>query len=431
MILETLLLRISFAAGLLVAGLAMSAAHGEAADYDAEIERLATRPDLVRAFELIEAGERASDAELITLTEIPAPPFGERDRGEYYAEVLRSLGVAEVEIDEVGNVLAFWRGSRGGHTVAIAAHLDTVFPEGTDLTVRREGERFYAPGIGDNSRGLVLMLSMIRALRDAELRTRGDILFVATVGEEGLGDLRGVKHLFREGGPRIDEFIAVDGGNDARVLNHAIGSHRYRLVFNGPGGHSWGAFGLANPAHALSSAIHFFEQEAGDLVLTPPRTSFNIGRIGGGTSVNAIPFESWAEIDMRSEDPERLQIIDGVFQRSVARALIEHNEARTRGSELTVEIEAIGDRPSGRIAEDHPLIQRALAATRFFGIEPELGSGSTDANVPIARGIPATTISRGGSSGGAHSLNEWWSSDNSAVGVQKALLLTLAAAGME
>ena len=297
------MLRIPLAALLLMSVLATSAAGGEVADYDAEMELLAARPDVGRAFELIEEGERAGDAELITLTEIPAPPFGEQERGEYYADLLRSLGIAEVETDEVGNVLAYWRGSQGGHTVAVAAHLDTVFPEGTDLTVRREGDRFYAPGVGDNSRGLVLMLSMIRALRDARLPTRGDILFVATVGEEGLGDLRGVKHLFREGGPRIDEFIAVDGGNDARVLNHAIGSHRYRLVFNGPGGHSWGAFGLANPAHALSSAIHFFEQEAGDLVMTPPRTSFNIGRIGGGTSVNAIPFESWAEIDMRSEDP--------------------------------------------------------------------------------------------------------------------------------
>lgn len=402
-----------------------------AADYQAEIRSIAERPDVSAAFRLIEAGERASDQELVILTEISAPPFAEQARAERYAQMLQGLGLEEVSIDAVGNVLAYWRGVDGGRTVAVVAHLDTVFPAGTDVTVRRQGSRLVAPGIGDNSRGLVLMLSMIRALRDAQLRTTGDILFVASVGEEGLGDLRGVKHLFRDGGPRIDEMIAVDGGIDSRVLNHAIGSNRYRLRFSGPGGHSWGAFGLANPAHALSSAIHYFSQEAGDLVLTGPRTTFNIGRIGGGTSVNAVPFESWAEVDLRSEDPDRLQRIDAVFQRAVSRALVEHNEARTRGPALAVDVQAIGRRPSGRVASDTPLIQRALAATRYFGIEPVLGSGSTDANVAIALGIPATTISRGGASGGAHSLAEWWSPENSAVGVQKALLLTLASVGLE
>jgi len=405
-----------------------AAAHG---DYDAEMLALAGRPDVTRAFELIEATERDSDAELITLTEIAAPPFGESVRGEYFAGLLRAVGLQEVEMDSEGNVLGYWRGSSGGHTLAIVAHLDTVFPVGTDLSVRRDGDRLYAPGIGDNSRGLVMMLSLIRAMGDAELETKGDILFVASVGEEGLGDLRGVKHLFRAGGPRIDEFIAIDGGNDTRVLNHAIGSHRYRLIFSGPGGHSWGAFGMANPAHALSSALHYFTAQAGDLVQTGPRTSFNIGRIGGGTSVNSIPFESWAEVDIRSEDTAQLQLIDTIFQQTVARALSEHNAARTRGPALTVEIEAIGDRPSGRVAVETPLIQRALAATRYFGIEPVLGSGSTDANVPIALGIPATTISRGGRSGGAHSLNEWWSGNESWIGVQKALLIALSSVGVE
>ncbi len=400
-------------------------------DYSAEILALAERPEVRKAFDLIATGERASDRQLITLTEIPAPPFGEAVRAQQYAQMLRDLGMKEVAVDEVGNVLAYWRGSGGDHTVAIVAHLDTVFPAATDVSVRREGDRFYAPGIGDNSRGLVLMLSMIRALRDAQLGTRGDILFVASVGEEGIGDLRGVKHLFREGGPDIDELIAVDGGNDARVLNHAIGSYRYRLSFSGPGGHSWGAFGMANPAHALASAIHYFTMEASDLVQTGPRTSYNIGRIGGGTSVNSIPFESWAEIDLRSEDPDQLQVLDAIFQRAVSRSLVEHNESRTRGQALTVQVKAIGRRPSGKVATQTPLIQRALAVTRYFGIEPLLGSGSTDANVPIARGIPATTISRGGISGGAHSLGEWWSPRNSELGVQKALLLTLASVGLE
>jgi tripeptide aminopeptidase len=400
-------------------------------DYDAQMQALASRPEVQVAFDLIEASERDSDAELIALTQIPAPPFQEAERAEYFAELLRASGVQEVSIDEAGNVLAWWRGSTGGCTVAVVAHLDTVFPAETDLTVRRQDDRLYAPGIGDNSRGLVLLLSMLRALQGAEITTTGDILFVASVGEEGLGDLRGMKYLFREGGPQIDAVIAIDGGNDARVLNHAIGSHRYRLKVSGPGGHSWGAFGMANPAHALASAIYYFNQQASDLVASGPRSSYNIGRLGGGTSVNAIPFESWAEIDMRSEDPTQLELLDSLFQRCVARALAEHNEARTRGPALTVEIEPIGNRPSGKVAEETPLIQRALAATRYFGIEPILGSGSTDANVPIARGVPATTISRGGSSGGAHSLNEWWSGTNSHIGVQRALLITLASAGVE
>jgi len=239
-----------------------------------------------------------------------------------------------------------------------------------------------------------------------------------------------MKHLFREGGPKLDQFIVVDGGSTERVLNHAIGSHRYRLTFRGPGGHSWGAFGLANPAMALSRAIHYFDEEAGELVISGPRTSYSVGRIGGGTSVNSIPFENWAEVDMRSSDPERLEQIDAVFHRAVERALAEQNERRRLGDPLTVDVDLIGDRPSGLVDPATPLIQRALAATRFFGVEPELSNGSTDANVPIARGIPATTIGRGGDGGGAHSLHEWWTNKDGHLGIQKALLLLVASAGV-
>jgi acetylornithine deacetylase/succinyl-diaminopimelate desuccinylase-like protein len=408
----------------------VAAAAACAGTYDEEIARLAARPDVQRAFALIERNEPASNRELVELTEIPAPPFGEAQRAGRYLDMLVDAGLGEVERDAEGNVLGRWRGTGRGHTVAVVAHLDTVFPAGTALDVRVASDRFLAPGVADNSRGLVTMLSMVRALVGARIETDGDILFVASVGEEGIGDLRGVKYLFRDGGPRIDELIAIDGGNDARVLNRAIGSHRFRATFRGPGGHSWGAFGLANPAEALSSAIHYFVTEAGDAVRAGPRTSFNVGRIGGGTSVNAIPYEAWAEIDIRSEDPGRLELVDAVLRRAVERALAEHNQSRRRGEVLTVDVETIGNRPSGLVSPDTPLIQRAMAATRYFGIEPVLGAGSTDANVPIALGVPATTISRGGRSGGAHSPNEWWSAENSARGVQKALLITLASAGV-
>jgi acetylornithine deacetylase/succinyl-diaminopimelate desuccinylase-like protein len=409
--------------------LSAALARGQTPDYDREMRELASRPAIQKAFQIIVELEPQTEKDLIELTEIPAPPFKEEKRATRYAEMLREAGMPEVEIDGVGNVITRFRGTTGDGTVAVVAHLDTVFPEGTDVTVRREGDRLLAPGIGDDTRGLALMLTVIRAMLGAGVKTRGDILFVASVGEEGLGDLRGVKHLFREGGPKIDQFIAVDGGSTDRVLNKAIGSYRYRITFKGPGGHSWGAFGLGNPAHALSRFIYHFDEEAGEFVITGPRTSYNIGRIGGGTSVNAIPFENWAEVDMRSEDPDQLRKIDEIMKKAVERALQEQNEKKRRGEPLTVDVDMLGNRPSGTVDPSTPLIQRALAATRHFGVEPQLETGSTDANVPISLGIPATTIGRGGEGDGAHALHEWWSNVDGHLGIQKALLLAVACAG--
>lgn len=401
-----------------------------AQDYDREMQELAARPEMQKAFQIVVELEPQTEKDLIELTEIPAPPFKEEKRAARYAEMLREAGVPQVEIDEVGNVVTRFKGTEGRETVAMVAHLDTVFPEGTDVRVRREGDRLLAPGIGDDTRGLALMLTVVRAMVRAGVETRGDVLFVASVGEEGLGDLRGVKHLLREGGPKIDQFIAVDGGSTDRVLNRAIGSYRYKVTFKGPGGHSWGAFGLGNPAHALARFIYHFDEEAGEFVISGPRTSYNIGRIGGGTSVNAIPFENWAEVDMRSEDPEQLLKIDEILKKSVARALEEQNQKKRRGDPLTVEVEMLGNRPSGTVDPSTPLIQRALAATRHFGVEPQLETGSTDANVPISLGIPATTIGRGGEGEGAHALHEWWSNVDGHLGIQKALLLLVASAGV-
>lgn len=399
-------------------------------DFDLEIRNLAERPEVREALELIKSLDAQSEAELIELTEIPAPPFKEEARARRFAEKLREAGLIDTKIDEEGNVVSRRRGRTGESTIAIVAHLDTVFPEGTDVTVRNIDGKLYAPGIGDNTRGLIVLLILIRAMQAADVQTQGDLLFVATVGEEGLGDLRGVKNLFKQGSPRIDQLIAIDGGSFERVLNHAIGSHRYRVTFTGPGGHSWSAFGLPNPAHALARAVQLFDREARALIASGPRTTYNIGRIGGGTSVNAIPFESWAEIDMRSESPDRLQQIDAILQRAVQQALEEHNQQRSRGEPLSVIVAATGNRPSGRIDPKTPLIQRALAATRFFSVEPELAQGSTDANVPIALGIPATTIGRGGEGAGAHSQNEWWKNTEGFRAIQKALLIALASAGV-
>jgi tripeptide aminopeptidase len=397
--------------------------------YCAEVARLVDDAAIRRALAHVDAIDEQGIRDLITLTEIPAPPFGEAARGAAFADMLREAGADSVWTDEEGNVLALRRGA-GERVVAVAGHLDTVFPAETDVTVRQRGDTLYAPGIGDDTRGLVVLLQILRALEAANVSTEADLLFVGTVGEEGLGDLRGVKHLFRDGGPRIDAFIAVDGGGHSNITAQALGSRRYRVTFQGPGGHSWGAFGTANPAHALGRAIRIFDEAADAFTRSGARTSYNIGRIGGGTSVNSVPFEAWFEVDMRSESQTSLMQIDSLFQASVRTALDEQNDLVRRGEALTVDVALVGDRPSGETADTAGVLQRAIAVTRHFGSEPSIGRSSTDSNVPIARGVPAITIGRGGSGGNAHAPDEWWLNENGAEGIQRALLITVAEAGM-
>jgi acetylornithine deacetylase/succinyl-diaminopimelate desuccinylase-like protein len=393
-----------------------------------EIRRIADRADVRRAFGIIEQLEEQTVADHIMLTEIPAPPFMEEERAQAYAQLLRDAGADSVWIDEVGNVIALRRGAGGDQSVALDAHLDTVFPEGTDVTVRMRGDTLAAPGIADDTRGLITVLTVLRAMEGAEIETEADVLFIGTVGEEGLGDLRGVKHLFGPEGPEIDSWIAVDGTSITTNTNGALGSHRYRVTFKGPGGHSWGAFGLANPHHALGGAIDRFTRAADQFTESGERTSYNVGRIGGGTSVNSIPFESWMEVDMRSLSPERLVQIDSLLQRAIREALADQNDRRRDGEPLTVDVDMIGNRPSGSTAEDTPLIQRAIAATQFVGARSALRTGSTDSNIPISMGIPAVTIGGGGAGGNAHSLDEWWVNDQGDLGIKKALLVLVAEA---
>ncbi len=398
--------------------------------YRDEVRALAQDPRVQTAFQRIEELEPWTMDNLVTITEIPAPPFMEEERAEAYLGMLQALGVDEAFLDEEGNAIAIRRGSGGERTLVLSAHLDTVFPEGTDVTVQFRGDTLFAPGVGDDSRGLAMVLTVLRTMNELDLETEHDVWFVGTVGEEGLGDLRGGKHLFREGGPRIDAFISVDGGGDAAVVNQALGSRRYRVTFQGPGGHSWGAFGLGNPAHALGRAIEIFDEEAAPFVADGPRTSYNVGRIGGGTSVNSIPYEAWMEVDMRSVDAERLSGIDRIFLDSVERALAEQNAVIMDGPALEVEVEQVGDRPSGEIDPSDPFVQRAMASVDHFGFEPRLTRSSTDSNVPIALGIPAVTIGRGGAGGGTHSLDEWWLNRDGHIAIQRTLLLVLAEGGL-
>jgi acetylornithine deacetylase/succinyl-diaminopimelate desuccinylase-like protein len=397
---------------------------------NSEIEQLASHERIVNAFNFIEEIDSKTTEDLIMLTEIPAPPFKEERRAQKYFEMLQEAGADSVWIDGVGNVLALRKGIERNRTVALNAHLDTVFPEETDVTVKMRGDTLYAPGVGDDTRGLMVALTVLKAMEQENIQTRADVIFVGTVGEEGLGDLRGVKHLFSDSGPGIDSWIAVDGGSIGRIVNQALGSHRYRVTFEGPGGHSWGSFGLVNPAHALGRAMHYFSLEADKFTSDGPRTSYNVGRIEGGTSVNSIPFETWMEVDMRSVSNESLEQIDEIFQQAMLKALDKENEMRRRGPELTADIVMIGDRPSGEIDRETPLVQRAMATARYFDSNPSLTRSSTDSNIPISLGIPAVTIGRGGAGGNGHSLNEWWLNKDGHLAIQRALLLLVSEAGL-
>jgi len=395
-----------------------------------EAERIRSHPAVRRALEIVEETDERTIRDQIELTEIPAPPFGEETRGRRFAGMLREAGVDSVWTDAEGNVIGLRKGRVGEEVLAISGHLDTVFPEETDVSVAVRGDTLVAPGIADDGRGLATVLAVLRAMNEAGVETESDVLFIGTVGEEGLGDLRGMKHLFGPEGPRIDAFISVDGTSAARVTNAGLGSHRYRVTFRGPGGHSWGAFGLANPHHALGEAIEDWVHAADAYTRDGPRTSYNVGRIGGGTSVNSIPFESWMEVDMRSVSDERLNGVDSLFQRALRRAVERQNEVRRRGDPLTVDVEMIGDRPSGLISAETPFIQRGMAATVALGLEPSLGRSSTDSNIPISMGVPAMTIGGGGIGYGAHSLDEYYVNEEGHVGIQRALLIVAAQAGV-
>jgi tripeptide aminopeptidase len=347
--------------------------------------------------------------ELIQLTEIPAPPFGEKIRGEAFAKLLREAGLEQVETDAEGNVLGLRKGRGGAGLLAVAAHLDTVFPEGTDVRVKRVGTTLRAPGVGDDTRGLAFLLAFARALRDAKVETEGDLLLIGNVGEEGPGDLRGMRYLFGKGPwkDRIKKFITVDGGNLDIVTNSGLGSLRYKVTFKGPGGHSWGAFGTVSPAFAMGDAIARLGQLK---VPKSPKVSYNVGVVSGGTSVNSIPFEVAMEIDMRAVSPAALKEVDAQFKKIVADAVEAENEIRSTASgKITADIKLIGDRPSGTLPPDSPALQQVAAAMRLYDRVPVWETSSTDANIPISLGIPAFAIGRssGGKSGRGHSLDEW------------------------
>jgi len=299
------------------------------------------------------------------------------------------------------------------------------FPAGTDVHVTREGSVLRGPGIGDDCRGLAVLVSVIRSLKAGNVQTPGTITFVADVGEEGLGDLRGMKQLFNDTMKgQIDRFVSIDG-TGLHVTNVAVGSHRYRVTFKGPGGHSFGAFGLANPIDAMGRAI---AKIAEFQVPKEPKTTFNVGRVGGGTSVNSIPFEGWMEVDMRSSDRASLASVDANFHKAVDSAVVEENERWGTPRMITVVKDLVGDRPAGNTPADSPIVVTALAVGKALGFDVRTGESSTDSNVPMSLGIPSITIGGGGRGSNAHALTESFDTTDSWKGTQNALLLTIALA---
>ena len=396
---------------------------------DAAYQAIVGNAKVKATLESIKADDAATFAEQKRITEIAAPPYKEKVRAEYYLRRMQELGFKDASIDAEGNVIALRKGTGGGRPkLAIAAHLDTVFPEGTDVTVKEKDGVVTGPGIGDDARGLVALLSIIKAMNTNGLATVGDILFVGDVGEEELGNLRGMKALFRDH-TDIDGFISIDGLGIDRVVNQATGSHRYEMIFKGPGGHSFQEFGLPSAIHAMGRAIAMIAD-----LQTPsdPRTTFTVGTVSGGTSVNAIAAEARMAVDMRSNSTDELLKLEAKLLDLVKQAVRDEN-ARWKTDKLTVEIKLIGDRPAGMVAADSPVVvvaQKSVAAVAP-GQKVSLAGSSTNSNQPMSLGIPAVTIGGGGEGGNWHSRNEWYKPVDAWLGPQRALLTVLMLQGLD
>ncbi len=381
-------------------------------------------PAMAQALALLEKNNAWTMEQQVSICEIPAPPFGEEARGKEYARRLAALGMEDIRTDAVGNVYSRYPGSRAAKPLIVfSAHLDTVFPAGMDVKVKKSGERYTGLGIGDDCRGLAVVLAVAKAFREAKVVLPGTVLFVATVGEEGQGDLRGVRHLFTKEMPgKVDAFISVDG-TGFRVTSKGVGSNRYKVTYKGRGGHSYGAFGMPNPAHAMGRAI---ARLADIQVPVTPKTTFNVGTVTGGTSVNSVPIEVSMELDLRSESAKELAALDERMRAALRYGLEEEKKRWPESSApLELVIESIGVRPAGEQPDEAPIVVKAMDAGKALGLPLfATGNGSTDSNMPISLGIPAVTIGGGGRSPNAHSIDEWFEEGKDAFkGPQMAALL--------
>lgn len=394
------------------------------------LARIAAQPAVQQALAYIETNEPATQRDMLAINAIPAPTFAEAARARDYERRLKAAGLADVHIDEAGNVLGSYKGSGKGPLVVLAAHLDTVYPADTDLTVREKDGRLYAPGIADNGRSLAAMLAIVHALRDARIQTEGDVLFVANVGEEGLGDLKGVKHLFKQR-KDIKAFIGLEPGlgvDGDPVTYMGAGSRRFKVTMRGPGGHSYEGFGLPSAIHAAGRAIAHIDDIR---VPAQPKVTFNVGVVQGGQSVNSISAEASLLIDIRSADGPLLARVEQQIKDAIQLGVNETNQ-RWNSQAISADVVLIGDRPAGKMATDSIIVRTALAAATVQGRPALLDSAhSTDANLPMSLGVPAITMSGGGASGGYHSEKlEWWAPKNAHTGPQNVLLAILGLAGV-
>lgn len=414
--------------------LAVSAAWSQAAlpplhpQTEAAFVKLTAHAGIKQAVDFLRADDERTLKDQIELTEIPAPPFKEMVRAQEYQKRLKALGLTDARIDAEGNVIAVRKGNGKGPVLVLSAHLDTVFPEGTDVKVKVKGNRYEAPGIYDDGRGLASLLSVLRALNQTGLKTVGDIVFVGTVGEEELGDLRGVKALFGDN-KAIDGFISLDGLDIGRIVNQATGSRRFRIIYTGPGGHSFSAFGLPSATHALGRAIAKISEVR---TVDQPKTTFTVGTLKGGTSVNAIAAEAELGLDMRSNSAVELKKLEDQIMALAREAADDENKRWDKKDVIKVEFKLVGDRPAGAGQLDSPTVQAARRAVATVGGEVKaVTASSTDSNLPISLGIPAVTLGSGGVGGGSHGPGEWFSPINAWLGPQSTLLTVLSLVGVE
>lgn len=394
------------------------------------IRDLVATPQVVAAFRFFDDNADEITEQHISICSVPASPFAEQKRAEYLKTKFVELGLTQTTLDDEGNCLGLLEGESTSPLLVVSAHLDTVFSENTDFTVKRVNDRLLGPGISDDGCGLVALIALAQAVKVSGLAMQGSVLFVGTVGEEGEGNLRGVRHLLTKGSwtNRIDAFISFDGPGAERITNRALGSRRYRVQLKGSGGHSWGDFGAPNPIHALGRAIS-------RLVSYPapkdPRTTFNIGRIEGGESINSIPPDAFMEVDLRSAEDSELRRLDAYFRRSVREATDEEN-AKSRPGDVPLELklDLIGERPTGETRANSFLVELAQEATKAVGLVPRLDQASTDSNLPISMGIPAITLGAGGNAGASHTLDEWYDGRDRSKGLKRGLLVMLGMVGV-
>jgi len=393
------------------------------------MKNLLKREKVVKALQFIKENDNKTLEEQLELCEISAPSHNEEERAYYVKEKFEKIGLENVEIDKVWNVMGTISGNGDGPTIMIAAHTDTVFPIETDLTVRKVGDVYYCPGINDDTRGVAELITIARTMKKLNIQPKGDIIFCANVCEEGLGDLKGVKYIFRNSNLSIDAFISIDNPVPGGIVYTATGSHRYQITFQGPGGHSFADFGLPNPIHAMGRVINKISQFQ---VPKNPKTTFNVGVIEGGTSVNTISASASMLVDIRSDSEKELTRLTNELKNAVKQEVEKENNKWDSKEKVIANIEMKGNRPAGTQSQDSVIVKAAWEAATVIGIEPELrNESSTDANIPINMGIPAITIGRGGEEGKVHTTDEWFKPTDAFLAPQRDLLLILGLAGLE